>query len=106
MKLRDRIVITGVGLTCPIGNSLPEYRANLLEGRSGVSTFETRYIGPVLAGVCRYDELRYLGFNIPADELEPLIDVRQRLARFGPGGTVSDTITVWVWVELLPCPSV
>jgi len=59
MKLRDRIVITGVGLTCPIGNSLPEFRANLLEGRSGVGTFETRYIGPVLAGVCRFDELRY-----------------------------------------------
>lgn len=58
-KLRDRIVITGVGLTSPIGNSLPEYRANLLEGRSGVSAFETRYIGAVLAGVCRYDELRY-----------------------------------------------
>jgi 3-oxoacyl-[acyl-carrier-protein] synthase II len=59
MKLRDRIVITGVGLTCPIGNSLPEFRANLLEGRSGVGTFETRYLGPVLAGVCRFDELRY-----------------------------------------------
>src|SRR5262245_18179488 len=59
MKLRDRIVITGVGLTCPIGNSLPEFRANLLEGRSGVSTFETRYMGGVLAGVCHYDELRY-----------------------------------------------
>jgi 3-oxoacyl-[acyl-carrier-protein] synthase II len=59
MKLRDRIVITGVGLTCPIGNSLPEFRANLLEGRSGVSTFETRYMGEVLAGVCHFDELRY-----------------------------------------------
>ena len=59
MKLRDRIVITGVGLTCPIGNSLPEYRANLLEGRSGVCAFETRYMGPVLAGVCHFDELKY-----------------------------------------------
>ncbi|MBI3864334.1 MAG: beta-ketoacyl-[acyl-carrier-protein] synthase family protein [Planctomycetia bacterium] len=59
MKLRDRIVITGVGLTCPIGNSLPEFRANLLEGRSGVGPFETRYIGQVLAGVCNYDELKY-----------------------------------------------
>jgi len=58
-KLHERIVITGVGLTSPIGNSLPEYRANLLEGRSGVSAFETRYMGAVLAGVCRYDELRY-----------------------------------------------
>lgn len=59
LRNRDRIVITGVGLTCPIGNSLPEFRANLLEGRSGVSQIETRYMGPVLAGVCRYDELKY-----------------------------------------------
>lgn len=58
-SLRDRIVITGVGLTSPIGNSLAEYRANLLEGRSGVVPFETRYMGRVLAGVCRFDELRY-----------------------------------------------
>lgn len=56
---RDRIVITGVGLTAPIGNSLPEFRGNLLEGRSGVVPFETRYIGPVLAGVCKFDELKY-----------------------------------------------
>lgn len=56
---RPRIVITGVGLTSPIGNNLSEYRANLLAGRSGVEPFETRYIGSVLAGVCRFDELRY-----------------------------------------------
>jgi len=58
-KQRDRIVITGVGLTAPNGNSLPEFRANLLEGRSGVSQIETRYMGSVLAGVCTFDELRY-----------------------------------------------
>lgn len=56
---QDRIVITGVGLTAPNGNSLSEFRANLLEGRSGVGVMETRYMGKVLAGMCRYDELRY-----------------------------------------------
>lgn len=56
---RDRIVITGVGLTSPLGNSLPELRGNLLEGRSGITAYETRYMGPVLAGVCQFDELRY-----------------------------------------------
>jgi len=55
---RERIVITGVGLTSPIGNSLPEYRQNLLAGQSGVVPFETRHMGAVLAGVCRFDELR------------------------------------------------
>lgn len=54
-----RIVITGVGLTSPIGNSLPEFRAGLLAGRSGVTEFEVRYFGRTLAGVCQFDELRY-----------------------------------------------
>jgi len=56
---RERIVITGVGLAAPNGNNLNEFRAALLEGRSGVSEFETRYIGSVLAGVCKFDEFRY-----------------------------------------------
>ncbi len=55
----DRIVITGIGLTAPNGNDLAEYRANLLEGKSGVVPYETRYVGDVLAGVCSFDELRY-----------------------------------------------
>lgn len=54
-----RIVITGVGLTSPIGNSLPEFREGLLAGRSGVTEFEVRYFGHTLAGVCQFDELRY-----------------------------------------------
>ena len=56
---RERIVITGVGLTSPIGNDLAELRASVLAGRSGVEPFQTRYMGQVLAGVCRFDELRY-----------------------------------------------
>lgn len=56
---QDRIVITGIGLTSPNGNSLGEYRQNLLAGKSGVVNYETRYMGPVLAGVCSFDELRY-----------------------------------------------
>jgi 3-oxoacyl-[acyl-carrier-protein] synthase II len=55
----QRIVITGVGLTSPNGNSLDEFRANLLAGKSGVSKFQTRYIGDVLAGVCHFDPLKY-----------------------------------------------
>lgn len=55
----QRIVITGVGLSAPNGNSLPEFRHALLEGRSGVSAFETRYFGPTVAGVCDFDELRH-----------------------------------------------
>ncbi|RJP36219.1 MAG: beta-ketoacyl-[acyl-carrier-protein] synthase family protein [Phycisphaerales bacterium] len=55
----ERIVITGVGLTSPLGDTLADFRRNLLEGVSGVSTIQTRFMGRVLAGVCRFDERRY-----------------------------------------------
>src|SRR5207244_3632263 len=38
-----RVVITGVGLTSPNGNSLREYRESLLAGKSGVTKYEIRY---------------------------------------------------------------
>ena len=55
----ERIAITGIGLTAPNGNSLPEFRRNLLAGRSGVVPYETRYFGPTVAGVCNFDECGY-----------------------------------------------
>ena len=55
----SRIVITGVGLTAPNGNSLSEFRANLLNGVAGISRTEIRYMGEVLAGICDFDPLRY-----------------------------------------------
>lgn len=55
----NRIVITGIGLTSPIGDNLADLRASLLAGKSGVSRFETRYMPPVLAGVCNFDTLKY-----------------------------------------------
>ena len=55
----SRVVITGVGLTAPNGNSLSEYRENLLNGIAGISRTEIRYIGEVLAGICDFDPLRY-----------------------------------------------
>jgi 3-oxoacyl-[acyl-carrier-protein] synthase II len=55
----DRVVITGIGLTAPNGNSLKEFREALLAGKSGVQSYDIRYVGPTLAGICSYDELRY-----------------------------------------------
>ncbi len=55
----QRIVITGIGLTAPNGNSLREYREALLAGRSGVREYNIRYVGDTLAGVCEYDTSRY-----------------------------------------------
>jgi 3-oxoacyl-[acyl-carrier-protein] synthase II len=59
MSSLPRVVITGVGLTSPNGDSLPEYRQALLTGKSGVEHYEIRYFGKTLAGVCHYDALRY-----------------------------------------------
>ena len=55
----SRVVITGVGLTAPNGNSLSEYRENLLNGIAGISRTEIRFMGEVLAGICDFDPLRY-----------------------------------------------
>jgi len=55
----ERIVMTGIGLTAPNGNSLSEFRESLLAGRSGVVRFETRHMGEVLAGVCDFDALAH-----------------------------------------------
>jgi 3-oxoacyl-[acyl-carrier-protein] synthase II len=54
-----RIVITGIGLTAPNGNTLKEFREALLACRSGVRPYEIRYVGKTLAGVCTFDELKY-----------------------------------------------
>lgn len=55
----QRVVITGVGLTSPNGDSLPDMRKNLLAGKSGVEDYEIRHIGKTHAGVCHFDPLKY-----------------------------------------------
>lgn len=55
----DRIVITGIGLTSPIGDNLADMRANLLKGQANVEMIDMRYMGKVPAGVCHYDALKY-----------------------------------------------
>ncbi len=54
-----RIVITGVGLTAPNGNSLAEFRANLLAGRARIREIDVRYMGKQPAGICDFDATRH-----------------------------------------------
>jgi 3-oxoacyl-[acyl-carrier-protein] synthase II len=56
---QSRIVITGLGLISPNGNTLAEFRENLLTGVSGIELTEVRYMGPLPAGVCHFDPLKY-----------------------------------------------
>lgn len=59
MSIADRVVLTGIGLTAPNGNSLDEFRANLLSGIANIQTIDLRYMGPTPAGVCSFDPLLY-----------------------------------------------
>ncbi|MDR1268077.1 MAG: beta-ketoacyl-[acyl-carrier-protein] synthase family protein, partial [Planctomycetaceae bacterium] len=59
MDSTQRIVITGVGLTSPNGNNLPEFRSALLNGKSGISPYEIRYYRKTLAGICHFDTAKY-----------------------------------------------
>ena len=57
--MNKRIVITGVGLTSPIGNNLEEMRLNLIEGKSGITEEDIRYMGKRPAGLCNFDEFKH-----------------------------------------------
>lgn len=57
--MHERIVITGIGLTAPNGNTLSEFRQALLEGRGGIQDYEIRYFGKTHAGICNYDAQKY-----------------------------------------------
>lgn len=52
-------MLTGIGLTSPIGDTLPEMRANLLAGKANIVNIDMRYMGQVHAGVCSYDARKY-----------------------------------------------
>jgi 3-oxoacyl-[acyl-carrier-protein] synthase II len=56
---RDKIVITGIGLTAPNGNGLCEFRKNILAGEVRFQNIELRYIGKVIAGVCSFDPFKH-----------------------------------------------
>lgn len=59
MSNLPRIVITGVGLTAPNGNSLSEFRANLVAGVARIAEIDVRYMGRHPAGVCDFESTRY-----------------------------------------------
>lgn len=46
-------------MTAPNGNSLAEFRENLLQGRPRIQVLDMRYMGPVPAGVCDFDPKKY-----------------------------------------------
>ncbi len=59
MSQLSRIVITGIGLTAPNGNTLAEFRANLLAGKANIKEIPVRYMGNHPAGICDFDAKKY-----------------------------------------------
>ncbi|MDR3228768.1 MAG: beta-ketoacyl-[acyl-carrier-protein] synthase family protein [Puniceicoccales bacterium] len=57
--IHSRIVITGIGLTAPNGNSLADFRANLLAGKARIAEIDVRHMGRHPAGICDFDALRH-----------------------------------------------
>lgn len=55
----ERIVITGVGLTSPLGNDLASHRAKLLAGEANVQWLTPRYMDRVPAGICDFEITRH-----------------------------------------------
>ena len=51
----QRIVLTGCGLTSPLGDDLATLRAGLLKGEARIENIDMRYMGRVHAGVCHFD---------------------------------------------------
>ena len=50
----SRIVITGVGLTSPNGNTLGNF-VRICQGGPNIQMIDIRYMGDVPAGVCNFD---------------------------------------------------
>lgn len=46
-------------MCAPNGDNLAQFRGSLLAGRSGVELINTRYMPPVPAGVCHFDQYMY-----------------------------------------------
>ena len=57
--MKERIVITGIGLTAPNGNNLSEFREALLTGKSGITHDEVRHMGTQALGRCDFEESKY-----------------------------------------------
>ena len=57
--MSQRIVITGLGLTSPIGNDLPALRRALLDGTPGVTSMSPRYMDEWPAGICDVPVSKY-----------------------------------------------
>jgi 3-oxoacyl-(acyl-carrier-protein) synthase len=67
----SRIAITGIGLVCPLGNSLPEALARARRGESGIRVYTSEWVD------ARHDDLRVrVGGTVEGFDLAGVLDPR------------------------------
>jgi 3-oxoacyl-[acyl-carrier-protein] synthase II len=65
---RRRVVVTGLGIVCPVGNNVPEAWSNLIAGRSGIGT------------ITRFDASPYasqIAGEVKGFAIEPYLSVKE-----------------------------
>ncbi|RKY32255.1 MAG: beta-ketoacyl-[acyl-carrier-protein] synthase II [Candidatus Omnitrophota bacterium] len=61
--MKERVVVTGMGVVSPIGNDLPTFWKNLIEGRSGISritAFDVSQFDSKIAGEVKNFEISFI----------------------------------------------
>ncbi|HDN98138.1 MAG TPA: beta-ketoacyl-[acyl-carrier-protein] synthase II [bacterium] len=61
--MKERVVVTGMGVVSPIGNDLPTFWKNLIEGRSGISritAFDVSQFDSKIAGEVKNFEISFM----------------------------------------------
>lgn len=102
MQLQPQVVITGLGLVCPLGNSVPAALANARAGATGIRPYQSRWSDPAQPHLHHRVGGTVVGFDADA-VLEPRLAARhepatlfalaaadEALAQAGLAGEVGD----------------
>jgi len=74
--MKTRVVVTGLGVVCPIGNNVEEFWSSLLDGKSGVGT------------ITRFDTTAYptrIAAEVKNLDLSGILD-KKEIRRMDPSG--------------------
>ena len=82
---KRRVVITGIGVVCPVGNTVEEFWSNLIAGKSGaapITYFDTTHFDTKFAcEVKGFDPLNYMDRKLSQRRIYPAIDVKASSTR-------------------------
>ena len=108
-----RVVVTGMGVVCPLGSDVPSYWENLLAGKSGISfitDFPTEKLRSDIAGTVRNFDARHLLTRKECDiygrvTQMSLVAATEAMDAAGLGGWMCDNVPGREAREHLPAPA-